>query len=178
VKLYIANTTTQNWEINYRLPERDRPSVRKVPAGQQLILVANGSTPEVDMIIEHLRKYGGRDVSEVPKVRTFIGIVYSVDKPIDPERMMVAHEQNLVALIKQGEEIRKEAAVAIDEKLQEQTEGRAKLMDTSIIEVVKPGEKSPKDLNRQKLIVHEREGSAEDPDFPEQKTAGRRGRRS
>jgi hypothetical protein len=105
MKIYIANTTVQNMEFNYRLPTEVNPKtgrmmwserlyVEKIPAGGQILLGGGRefSDLEVKHIFDHQGKtYGARRNGEL--AHGFIGMIWD-DKPIKVDRIEDAVKQN------------------------------------------------------------------------------------
>lgn len=104
-KIYLANTTTQNVDFNYRLPTEVNPKtnrmmwderlrIEKIPPGGQIVLAGGRdfSDFEAKHIIEHQeRHYGAKRDGE--NARGFIGMIFG-DKPIKIDRIENAISQN------------------------------------------------------------------------------------
>lgn len=106
-KIYVANTTTQRVELNYRLPTEVNPTsgkmmwserlrVEVITAGSQIALSGGRefSDMECKYIFEHQANYGARRDGE--NARGFVGLIFS-DKPIVLDRIENAIEQNKAA---------------------------------------------------------------------------------
>jgi hypothetical protein len=121
--LYIANTTKQNHDFSYRRAEVPHPTLIKIPAGTQAVVIKDGDSGDVDRVIAQHRKYGLKPIAEAAKSKNFVGLCYSIDHPIKFKDMKVVFEHNDKALKDQGRKNVEEVAAAvnagIDEKLQE-----------------------------------------------------------
>lgn len=118
MKIFVANTTKQNQSFHYRLPENQRLLVLNIPIGRQEPISRNElSTPEADAIIHQLRAYGAVRQDEVDRTKPFVGLCFSIDKPVKDTiiERVVGHNDDV--LTERGAEIRKQAAVAINEAL-------------------------------------------------------------
>jgi hypothetical protein len=115
-KIYVANSTTQRVELNYRLPTEVNPKtnrmmwserlyVEKIPAGGQIVLSGGRDFSELEEkhIVEHQgNHYGARRDGE--NARGFIGLIFS-DKPIKIDRIENAISQNKDAAEERSKEI-------------------------------------------------------------------------
>lgn len=141
--VWVANTTKQNFEFNYRMPESTRIHSTKIPIGGQVRIHKAGlSQPEVDAIVEQIERIGGIRSDSVERTKAFIGLAYSIDKPVRPAAIETAVDHNDDVLTERGHENRKAAAVAIHENLSAADRDPRNLSESSveIIEDVKRGE--------------------------------------
>jgi len=104
-KIYVANTTMQNVELNYRMPTEPNPKtgrmmwserlyVEKIPAGGQILLGGGREFTDFDVkhIFDHLgANYAVRRNGEL--ARGFVGMIWD-EKPIKVGRIEEAIGQN------------------------------------------------------------------------------------
>lgn len=104
-KIYLANTTVQNMEFNYRLPTEPNPKtgrmmwserlyVEKIPAGGQIVL--GGGRDFTDFQVKHVFDHQGANYAvrrNGEGARGFIGVLWD-DKPIKVDRIENALKQN------------------------------------------------------------------------------------
>lgn len=115
--LYVANPTGHRQEFHFRLPE-DQLRARVVTSGHQIKMT--GLTAEdVDVILKQNRAFGWTDAREVTRARPFVGLVYSVDKPVTANNIRYTIEHNTGVLDARGLEVRKLAAVATNKVVQD-----------------------------------------------------------
>jgi len=89
--LFIANTTKQNWNHHFRVPEMTRPYFVQIPSGSQVRIDQRFSAESERVIIEQVEKYGGRNASDVSgKLEQFPGIFYRQSKPISGTKLLRA----------------------------------------------------------------------------------------
>lgn len=138
-KIYVANTTVQRVELNYRLPTEPNPKtgrmmwserlhVEVIPAGSQLNLLGGREFSDLEFkyIFEHQStNYGARRDGE--HGRGFVGLIFS-DKPIVLDRIESALEQNKVAADERSNKILEATAQSM---LNKQVE-RAQETDTAL----------------------------------------------
>lgn len=122
--LYIANTSKQHHDFCFRRSESSGfPTVIKIPAGTQALVVKGGDVDVVDDVINQHRPYGLVSAEEASKQKRFVGLCYRVDKPVHFKDMKVVFDKNDKVLKQQGEENVKTVAAAvnatIDTNLQE-----------------------------------------------------------
>lgn len=140
MRLYVANCTRQNWQVQYRLDfnlqgERE-PNARfqpakqqDIPPGRQVQLGGDMHITQIEAIVEQLAKFGLKGVVDVPGLRTAskrftpadIGttpLIFNIDKPIPAEVMRQVQHVNSTILIEQGRMRRQRAAVAVNDLVQ------------------------------------------------------------
>jgi hypothetical protein len=132
MKLFIANCTKQTQVVMYRVPEHPTPRQQHIGIGQQIQIAGDLNQPQIDSIIAQLSRYGLVRADEVDGRKPFVGLTYSVEKPVKVDRQVNAIEHNDEVLTERGHEIRKNAAVAINNGLEENVAGRATLKNTEI----------------------------------------------
>lgn len=146
MRLYIGNATKQHQIFSYRVPERLQLCTQNIMAGSQVCIAPNGSntdltTPEIDAILAQYSIYGIRDANDLDQNkddRPFSGLVYSIGKPVTPERLRKAIARFEGQLDKLGKRIRTEAAVAAHSHIEGAIMGGEEMkapMDVSIEEV-------------------------------------------
>lgn len=134
--LYVANSSKQNQEVQYRVPENEKVIIKMLKPGEQRVL-HDGAAEEVDAIIHQQSRYGMRNVKEIDRAREYIGLVYSVDRPIKPEAILKVDEHNDVALEKMALQARQEGMAALDEQMSttaQETASRVKSLSVETIE--------------------------------------------
>jgi len=125
-KLYVANCSQQNQSVNYRLIESIGVKQQTIEIGQQIILGGRDITDiQIDGIIEQLDPYGFFRADTIGKQHHYAGLVYSLDKPVSIDLMSRVIQRNREILIHKGREIRKEAAVAVNNALGDDHTGPA-----------------------------------------------------
>jgi hypothetical protein len=171
MKLFIANCTRQQQGVYYRIPESPTPRHQMIDIGRQITVSGDLNTPQIDAIIGQLRKYGLVHVDEIDKTKAFAGLCYSVDKPIKVDQIMRGVAHNDEVLDERGQQIRKEAAVAVNNALEQTLQGKADVnkLDVSIEEVAGKDGKS-NDFAENLRVTRE-----EAPTSPARGGGGRRG---
>jgi hypothetical protein len=127
-KMYVANCTNQVQQFVYRLPEIPAPRSQTIDIGRQVLLSGELTTKDIEAIIKQHSKYGFKSVQEVEQKsnageRPFVGLVYSLDKYINVEKIKRVLLLNHNVLILRGSQQRKAAAVAASDAINQQTEG-------------------------------------------------------
>lgn len=137
--LYIANCSKQPHEFLYRMPaegpaERSRVRSVRIEAGTQQMLVADAAPVVLEAIVEQHRQYGLVPVTEVTNARTFVGLCYSFDKPVDLNRLEFAVEHNQGVLLERGEQQREAAAITVARTLEDQIGEPMRAVETQLLE--------------------------------------------
>lgn len=131
-KVYIANVTAQNHEVNFRLPEARKPLSLKIAMGRQ-VFAGDFSTPEIDAMVNQLGPYGLAELGQESK-REKVAYLFCVGHPVPAAKMQEILDRNRGILRDEGANRRKEAAVAANHQMNtEETPMRD--VDVSIEEV-------------------------------------------
>lgn len=159
--LFIANATTRNHHLHYRVPEVPKLFDQTIPAGTQWQLPPQHRGPEdIAYVIKQLDAYGAvaRDSIKREAGKRFSGLIYS-EKPISEEAMRNGFSEDEQSAIDRALEEHQRGAIAADDQVarlaQEAGTGVGSL-EVEISEQGKPGD-SQKDLNKS-LIQVQREG--------------------
>jgi hypothetical protein len=117
--MFVANGTQQNQLFFYRLPGVAQARRQEIPIGCQIKLSGQLSSHDIDAIIEQHSKYGLVRTDEVDRTKPFVGLVYSIDKPVPSPYITRVIEHNEKVLIERGRRIREENAVALNDALEQ-----------------------------------------------------------
>jgi hypothetical protein len=145
MKLYVANCTKQVQDFVYRVPETLGPArMQRIEIGRQVPLSGDLNTKQIDSIIEQHAKYGLVPADEVDRTKPFIGMCYAVDKPVPLTRMQSAIIHNDEVLALRGQHLRQEAAVAVNNAMEDQAPGSGlKELEMTIVEDQRKDGSSP-----------------------------------
>ena len=138
MKLYVANTTQQVQDFQYRMPDSLKIYKQTIAIGGQIQVPGDISTADIDFIVEQHAIYGMVDVKDIDRTKPYIGLCYSVDKHVNVERVKYALIHNNEVLVERGREIRKEAAVSVNNIIEEKT-GGANSLEMSVEEIETKG---------------------------------------
>lgn len=116
--LFVANTSKQNQIFMYRLPEHAIPKYAEIRPGTQVKIPGDLSPEALRLIVEHTAPYGIKAVTELPRNRDFVGLCYSVDKPVQFDHLFSTFEQNDTVLNEKAEERREDQAAIIAQEIQ------------------------------------------------------------
>lgn len=118
MRMYVGNPTKQNHEFVYWVPNARSARVQRIPVGGQVCISGELDRDAVDMIVQHHAPYGLAAASEVEYAKDFVGLCYSIDKPIAAATLTKVMVHNERVLAEQGREIRRQTSVAGNEALQ------------------------------------------------------------
>ena len=139
MKLYIANCTQQDHNFVYRMLGQNGVRQQMIGVGRQVKLSGDLTTEEIEYVVNQHRRYGMIANSELSgKRRGFNALVYSIDKPVQVDDMALIVEFNREALDEQGRQMRKEAAIAVSNAIEQNTNTLSAL-ELSVTEEEKPG---------------------------------------
>lgn len=141
MKLYVANCTRQTWQVQYRLDyttqgEREpnsrwQPAKQQdIPPGRQVQLGGDMHMMQIEDIVQQLSKFGLVGCVDVPKLRTAVKtfdpgarkttpLVFNIDKPVPADVMRHVQHHNSGIMVDQGVVRRKNAAIAVNNLVQE-----------------------------------------------------------
>lgn len=149
MKLYIANGTRQTYNFQYRLPGVPGLRSQYIPAGKQLLVNGDLGSEDIKYIVDTNAKYGLIDCTKIDQTKAYVGLCYSIDKPVPPPKLMKAFDHNLSVLNERGHHNREMAALTANQSLEDAVSqaqvGQLNGMDVEIIEEVKPGHATGRD---------------------------------
>ncbi len=115
MKMYVANVTEQVFDFRYRLPEVSKPRALTIPPRAQVRLPDDMNQPQIDAVVKQHSPYGFVAIDAVSastRAGRKINLCYGVDRPVPGVRMEFLYRSNHEAAVKEGEQTRKETAVA------------------------------------------------------------------
>lgn len=140
--LYIANCSKQRHDFVYRIAEETAARRQQIPPGGQITIYQPNAPLEIlRSIVDQHAKYGLIDVAEIDRRKPFVGVCFSLDKPIKVEKIMYADEHNADVLADVSVEARKLSAAALHDSIDKATEGAGRLegIEIEVIEQNNPG---------------------------------------
>jgi len=126
MKLYIANCSKQVHNFMYRVPESNGIRAQPILEGGQIQISGELQPETVDYIVSQHAAYGLIPLGEIDRAKPFVGLCYSVDKPIAAaaiQRLMI-HNQGV--LEERAEETLKATALANNQLLESGVERLAR----------------------------------------------------
>lgn len=131
MKLYIANTTKQRHIFTFRTLETGR--LRQIPIdhGSQMV-VLDGSTDEVEAVIQHHQIYGLVDSTKIDQSQSFVGLCYSINKPVPATVIEKTIRDNDGHLTRGAHNLRQASIMALDNSLRESGTGYDGEMEFSV----------------------------------------------
>lgn len=117
--LFIANLTKQHHTFAYRPPEPDGKTesrelrFEQIGVGQQVRLGEDMNPEQIDAIIEQHAVYGLKDAKEIDRSREFVGLCYSIDKPVKLDAVVERIEKNAEVLDKKAQDRMEDLAGAV-----------------------------------------------------------------
>jgi hypothetical protein len=143
--LYIANTTRQNWNHHFRVPEMSRPYFVQIPAGRQVKVNENLGRDSEDAIIRQLLRYGGRNANEVSgRLEQFPGIFFRTDRAISESEIVSGHEAVLDHAERRSADEATRSALAFD-AINRDSDTNQRLARETQVEII---QEVPKDQKR------------------------------
>ena len=130
MKLYIANTTKQRQIFAYRKLETGRLVQIPINHGDQM-MVLDGSTDEVDAVVQHHQVYGLVDSTKIDQSQAFVGLCYSLNKPVSASVIEKAIRDNDIHLTRGVHGRRQASVAALDSALRESGTGYSGEMEVS-----------------------------------------------
>jgi hypothetical protein len=141
--LYIANTSKQHHDFAYRLPEEQNIRYEPIRAGSQVRLPGDLPHDLIQRIVKQHECYGMKSVSELQRNRHFVGLCYSVDKPISLDAIHETFETNDVAMNERAEDRREETAAAIGSEIQSTMQAHGANVSRSEVETIEDTKGTP-----------------------------------
>lgn len=168
--LYIANPNLQDTDFAFRIPEMSGVKILKILAGGQSKTPGNMNIGQIESIISQHGKYGMIRLDEIDRAKgDYIPLLYQIDKPISESVIRRVLEHNKGVKIKDGKQIRKEAADSVVAAAKGVQGSSLKEVDVEIEEV------ESKDKNPEVFDIFQGRRQSNNDDAPPTKR-GRRGR--
>lgn len=175
MKVYVANTTRQVQDFVWRAIGQKAPRKISIDVGTQQALPGDWNTEDVAYLEEQHRRYGMVRVDEIDRTRDFVGLCFSIDKPIPVDKIRTALTINEQVLMARGVELRKQAAIAVSNAITENNPGSGlTALELSVQEQPKDGG-TPQINEGVRVAADGRTGPA--PARPEGQGSGRPSRR-
>lgn len=130
MKLYIANTTKQRQIFAFRKLETGRLIQIPINHGDQM-MVLDGSTEEVESVIQHHQVYGLIDSTKIDQSQLFVGLCYSINKPVSAAVIEKTIRDNDIHLTRGAHGRRQASLAALDNSLRESGTGYSGEMEVS-----------------------------------------------
>ncbi|OKP23339.1 hypothetical protein [Serratia fonticola] len=157
MKLFIANTTKQRQIFAYRKIETGRLVQIPINHGDQM-MVLDGSTEEVDSVIQHHQVYGLIDSTKIDQSQAFVGLCYSINKPVSASVIEKTIRDNDIHLTRGAHNRRQASVAALDSSLRESGTGYSGEMEVSAEQAKGRDDNSEADMVNE-TIVTEKSGS-------------------
>lgn len=116
--LYIANCTQHDHTFSYRLVEERGVKTQMIRSGSQIAVAKDLTTPQINGIIEHDRKYGLCSIAEFERRKEFVPRIYSIDRQIPADVIQRCMDLNTGVLTTRGEKARQLAALAVNNAIE------------------------------------------------------------
>lgn len=173
--LYVANTSKQHHHFYYRLPEEPTARYEEIRIGTQARIGGEDLSLEIiNRIIKQHEPYGLKAESDLGRTRGYVGLCYSIDKPVKMDSLLGAFESNDKALNERAEDLREETAVAVANGIQSTLEASGGTMNRAEVETVEDTRGTPSVATGYETT---REGVEPRHTGGRQATGGRRNRR-
>ncbi len=135
MKMYIANCSMQHQDFQYRVLGQNALRIQRIEMGGQIPLSGDLQSEDIDYIVEQHERYGLISVTEIDRTKGFFGLCYSVDKPVDVNKLRYSLEHNNKVLVERGVELRKQAAIATNNLIEDSVIGNTlKNLEMSVVE--------------------------------------------
>lgn len=157
MKLFIANTTKQRQIFAYRKLETGRLVQIPIKHGEQM-MVLDGSTEEVDSVIQHHQVYGLNDSTKIDQSQAFVGLCYSINKPVSASVIEKTIRDNDIHMTRGAHNRRQASVAALDSSLRESGTGYSGEMEVSAEQAKGRDDNSEADMVNE-TIVTEKSGS-------------------
>lgn len=157
MKLFIANTTKQRQIFAYRKLETGRLVQIPIKHGEQM-MVLDGSTEEVDSVIQHHQVYGLIDSTKIDQSQAFVGLCYSINKPVSASVIEKTIRDNDIHMTRGAHNRRQASVAALDSSLRESGTGYSGEMEVSAEQAKGRDDNAEADMVNE-TIVTEKSGS-------------------
>ncbi len=143
MRVYIANATHHVAAFAYRILENPKLRTMQIPMGAQIRLPEDLTADDITYVVGQHEQYGLISADKVPDAKTFIGMCYSVDKPVPSIRIEQLFLHNREQLVEEGRKNRQEAAVAANMAFDNALENEGGGLRKMTFEVLEEGNGGP-----------------------------------
>lgn len=157
MKLFIANTTKQRQIFAYRKLETGRLVQIPINHGDQM-MVLDGSTEEVESVIQHHQMYGLIDSTKIDQSQVFVGLCYNINKPVSASVIEKTIRDNDIHLTRGAHNRRQASVAALDSALRDSGTGYSGEMEVSAEQAKGRDDNEEADVVNE-TIVTEKSGS-------------------
>ena len=140
MKLWLANCTQQDFQVQARIPERASVTIQDCPQGSQILFGGSDlNQKQIDAVLKQLALYGAIRADEISgSLKGKITLLAQIGNPVTPDQRLMVYKHNHGVLQHEGAKTREAAAVGINKGMA----NRARMSDmvpqtfteTSIIE--------------------------------------------
>lgn len=116
--VYVGNPTRQPVTFMYRKLEHHQVLRQDIPMGGQIKIAGDLSPEDITYIVKQYQKYGIVRADEMDSQRKFVGLCYSLDRPISMIRLERQMQKNHYVLADRGKETRRLAAIAESNRME------------------------------------------------------------
>lgn len=153
MRLYVANCSKYVQDFLYRLPEKKNQIFQKIiPIGGQVEVRDAPMDTLVYIIKQHLH-YGLVPVEEIDRTKGFFGLCYSIDRPIDIEKIMNAIDHNEEQLELQSHEHRKRMAASLSNTIDNNMQHTESTLQSLEVEVVEQRKNEADSASKRKEAI-------------------------
>lgn len=145
MKLFISNSTKQNYQFRYRVKKDGQVIKADIPYGQQISLEQDLSTEEIDFIIkQHSGDSNEYMVAEkdIDRAAGFVGLIYRIGSPVNAEKTAVAIDENDGILDRQSAQLRADTMSVIAANMTKDGARPAELASEMVEEVPRGSDKT------------------------------------
>lgn len=117
MSLYVANTSRCTLDFTFNVRGIPRHFKVTIPPFSQHSIYPDGTKDDHADIVGQNKRYGLVAVSDIDRTKTFIGMCYQFDRPIQQDKMLKVAPHNDGVRLAEAQESRKIAAIAMDDAL-------------------------------------------------------------
>lgn len=137
MKLFVANCSIQDHDFAYRQLETGKLCTQRIHAGSQSMIYKDAPMNELELIIQQHLIYGMIPAQQAKNAKGFVGLCYSIDKPVDVEAIMHARESNDNAAVDRAVEVHQTSVASATDAMQKMSDGKLNDYEVELTEQVK-----------------------------------------
>lgn len=119
--MWVSNCTSQYHQFAYRVAETPRLITQEIAPGGQIKIIANQgelNPADIEAIVSHHSQYGMIPVENISKHKGYVGLVYSLGRPVNLAKIQEQVYANRDILTERGRQNRRAAAVAVSHQVE------------------------------------------------------------
>lgn len=135
IELYVANTSKQHQTIYYFVRELGYRPIYLQPGAQDLVGRRRLDDFELEKTLKGWAPYRFLNATELKSARHYVGVCYSIGKPVSVDDMLAQYERNDEELNEHSSQRLEQTVAAMSHQMEKEIQGPVQHLTAEIVEV-------------------------------------------